>query len=192
MNTSSASRHHEPSWYEIRLQGRLDPMTSASLDGMTLKPDTDGTTLIGVPVTDQAALHGLLAQLCAFDLPLVSVARVELDGRRTLPTCTPTATSRTPVPGMTTTARRIIGLARRPARHIRRLANTGSSRHVVRMLRARPPRLPRMRRRMRVRSADHARYRRLTHDCRRGCRGLCRRPRGGHRARNRSIKRTFC
>ena len=82
-------------------------MTSASLDGMTLKPDTDGTTLIRGPVTDQAALHELLAELCAFDLPLVSVARVEVDGRRTLPTCSPTATSRTPVPVMTTTARRI-------------------------------------------------------------------------------------
>ena len=35
-----------PGWYEIRLQGRLDPRWSAWLDGMDLTPDADGTTVL--------------------------------------------------------------------------------------------------------------------------------------------------
>ncbi len=46
MDTSSATRRHETSWYEIRVQGRLDPMRSAWLDGMTFKPGTVGTTTL--------------------------------------------------------------------------------------------------------------------------------------------------
>lgn len=41
-------------------------------------------------------------------LPLVSVDRVELDRRRTLPTPGPPATSRTPETGQTTTAGRVL------------------------------------------------------------------------------------
>ena len=79
MNTS---RHRpdprsRPGWYEIRLQGRLDPRWSAWFDGMTLTPDTDGTTVLHGPVTDQAALHGLLARLRDLGLPLISVTQVD-------------------------------------------------------------------------------------------------------------------
>ena len=48
------------SWYEIRLQGRLDPRWSAWFDGLTLTTGADGTTILRGPVVDQAALHGLL------------------------------------------------------------------------------------------------------------------------------------
>ncbi len=68
-----------PGWYEIRLQGRLDPRWSAWLDGMDLTPDGDGTTVLTGRVVDQAALHGLLARLRDLGLPLISVARVEPD-----------------------------------------------------------------------------------------------------------------
>ncbi|MGA8245657.1 MAG: hypothetical protein WB797_02020 [Nocardioides sp.] len=78
MSTTPASRPSGPSWYEIRLQGRLDPRWSARFDGMTLTTG-DGHTLLRGPVVDQAALHGLLHQLRDIGLPLVSVARVEPD-----------------------------------------------------------------------------------------------------------------
>ncbi len=68
------------SWYEVRVQGRLDRRWAAWLDGMTVTPDTDGTTLIHGPVADQPALHGLLSRLRDLGLPLISVNRADQSG----------------------------------------------------------------------------------------------------------------
>ena len=80
---------HEPALYEIRLEGRLHERWLVWFDGMTLTnipdpgPDIPGTAGQGVitvlrgPVADQAALHGMLARLRDFGMPLISVARVE-------------------------------------------------------------------------------------------------------------------
>ena len=76
MSTTSTSRRDRPSWYEIRLQGRLDNRWSTRFDGMTLTID-GGFTLLRGSVVDQAALYGLLHQLRDIGLPLVSVTRVE-------------------------------------------------------------------------------------------------------------------
>ncbi len=65
------------SWYEIRLQGRLESRWSAWFDGMTLTHGDDGTTVLQGPVVDQAALHGLLARLRDLGLPLISVRQME-------------------------------------------------------------------------------------------------------------------
>ncbi|MGW1067939.1 hypothetical protein ACWD4F_25850 [Streptomyces aureus] len=71
-----------PSWYEIRVQGRLHPRWASWFDGMALIADnSDGTTLLRGPVVDQAALHGLLHRLRDVGLPLLSVVGVE-PGRR--------------------------------------------------------------------------------------------------------------
>lgn len=78
MSTTPTSRPDGSSWYEFRLQGRLDPRWSSRFDGMTLTTG-DGFTLLTGPVVDQAALHGLLHQLRDIGLSLVSVARVEAD-----------------------------------------------------------------------------------------------------------------
>lgn len=67
---------HDSAWYEIRLQGRLDPRWASWFDGMTLTDRTDGTTVIHGLVADQAALHGLLQRLRDLGLPLLSVDRV--------------------------------------------------------------------------------------------------------------------
>jgi hypothetical protein len=65
------------SWYEIHVQGRLDPRWSVWFDAMTMADGVDGTTVMRGPVADQAALHGLLARLRDLGLPLLSVVRVE-------------------------------------------------------------------------------------------------------------------
>ena len=62
--------------YEIRLKGRLDGRWAAWFDGLSLTPESAGTTLIHGPVADQAALHGLLTKVRDLGLPLVSVTRV--------------------------------------------------------------------------------------------------------------------
>lgn len=79
MSTSSTGHPDKAGWYEIRLQGHLDPRWATRFDGMTLTHSRDGTTLLRGPVVDQAALHGLLHQLRDISLPLVSVTQVDND-----------------------------------------------------------------------------------------------------------------
>jgi hypothetical protein len=79
VNTHSVGQD-EPGLYEIRLQGRLHERWLAWFDGMTLTscPGAGGViTILRGPVADQAALHGILARLRDFGMPLISVARVE-------------------------------------------------------------------------------------------------------------------
>jgi len=75
---TAAGHPQDRSWYEIRLQGRLDPRWAAWFDGLTLTAAAEGTTLRG-PVVDQAALHGLLQRIRDVGLPLISVTQVESD-----------------------------------------------------------------------------------------------------------------
>jgi hypothetical protein len=62
--------------YEIRVEGILDECWSGWFDGMQVTSHPDGVTTIAGPVTDQAALHGLLAKVRDLGLPLISVRRV--------------------------------------------------------------------------------------------------------------------
>jgi hypothetical protein len=79
MSHSSTGHRDEPGWYEIRLGGHLDPRWATRFDGMTLTSLSDGTTRIQGPVTDQAALYGLLHKLGDIGLPLISVTGAEPD-----------------------------------------------------------------------------------------------------------------
>ncbi len=62
--------------YEIRVEGMLDEHWSAWFDGLQITSERHGETVIAGPVTDQAALHGLLAKVRDLGLPLISVHRV--------------------------------------------------------------------------------------------------------------------
>jgi hypothetical protein len=62
--------------YEIRVEGMLDEHWSAWFDGMQIISERHDETVIAGPVTDQAALHGLLAKVRDLGLPLISVHRV--------------------------------------------------------------------------------------------------------------------
>jgi hypothetical protein len=79
MSEMPTGHHHSPGRYEIRLKGHLDTRWAAWFDGLTLTHASDGTTIIRGPVTDQAALHGLLQKVRDLGLPLVSVTQVEPD-----------------------------------------------------------------------------------------------------------------
>jgi hypothetical protein len=84
-------------WYEIRLQGRLDDRWSAWLDGLDLSRTQDGATVLRGPITDQAALHGLLAKVRDVGLPLVSVTRMDAPTQH--PSTAEPAASRSTSPG---------------------------------------------------------------------------------------------
>jgi hypothetical protein len=67
-------RPNETGWYQIAVQGRLDPRWAIRFDGMAMS-HREGYTILQGPVVDQAALHGLLHQLRDTGLTLVSVNR---------------------------------------------------------------------------------------------------------------------
>lgn len=63
--------------YEIRLKGHLDRRWADRFEGLSLRLEGDGTTILSGPVLDQAALHGLLRKVRDLGLPLVSVVQVD-------------------------------------------------------------------------------------------------------------------
>jgi hypothetical protein len=69
-----------PMRYEICVEGVLDPYWSTWFDGLAINNDASGeTTTIAGPVTDQAALHGLLAKVRDLGLSLITVRRIPPD-----------------------------------------------------------------------------------------------------------------
>ncbi len=65
--------------YQIRLKGHLDSQWTDWFDDLTITLEDDGNTLLSGPVTDQAALHGLLKKVRDLGMPLVSVNRVQFN-----------------------------------------------------------------------------------------------------------------
>jgi hypothetical protein len=77
---------NRPATYEIKVRGRLDESWSDWIEGMTVEVENVGhrptiTTLTGI-VADQAALQGVLSQLYALGLSLISVNVIETDGEQ--------------------------------------------------------------------------------------------------------------
>lgn len=67
--------------YEVRLTGRLDAHWAAWFDGLSVRCEDDGTTVISGSIADQAALHSVLQRVRDLGLPLVSVNRMDPDER---------------------------------------------------------------------------------------------------------------
>ena len=65
------------SWYEIRVQGHLDQHWSEWFDGLAISYDVDDNTVLRGPLTDEAALHGVLIKVRDLTLPLLAVNRIE-------------------------------------------------------------------------------------------------------------------
>lgn len=68
--------------YEIRLAGQLDPRWSDWFEGFTLANDADGSATLSGPVTDQAALHGVLRRVHNLGITLISINTLD-DGAAT-------------------------------------------------------------------------------------------------------------
>ena len=76
MNTRPAPR--PAGHYELRIAGHLDEHWSTWFD-LTLTRNDDGTTTLRGPVTDQAALHGLIAKVRDLGATLLSVETLDAD-----------------------------------------------------------------------------------------------------------------
>ncbi len=64
-----------PATYVIRVAGHLDDHWTSLLEGITIARDTDATTTLICPVTDQAQLHGVLTGLRDIGATLLELRR---------------------------------------------------------------------------------------------------------------------
>jgi hypothetical protein len=63
--------------YEIRIEGHLAPHRLRHFEGMTVRQDARGRTVIVGRFRDQPALYGLLNWLQSLGITLLSVRRLE-------------------------------------------------------------------------------------------------------------------
>ena len=63
------------SFYQIRIEGRLDKQWSDWFSGLTITALDNNETLLSGPVADQVALRGILERLWDLNLVLISVER---------------------------------------------------------------------------------------------------------------------
>ena len=73
---ASTEHHYEPELYEIRIKGHLDDRWADWFEGLNFTLVRDGTTILDGPLTDQAALHGVLNRIRDLGLPIISVQLV--------------------------------------------------------------------------------------------------------------------
>ncbi len=57
----------------IRIKGHLDSSWQEWFEGLEIVQEPEGTTLFSGPLTDQAALHGVLAKIRGLGLDLLSL-----------------------------------------------------------------------------------------------------------------------
>lgn len=62
--------------YQIRIKGQLSSRWMNWFEGLTIKLEDDGDTLLTGTVIDQAALHGILKKVRDLGMPLLSVNSV--------------------------------------------------------------------------------------------------------------------
>ena len=65
-----------PHFYEIRVEGQLGISWSSWFEEMDIRHEENGETVLSGPITDQAALHGVLMKIRDLGLPLVAVRRL--------------------------------------------------------------------------------------------------------------------
>ena len=75
----SAQPWSQPQVYEIRFKGYLSSYRAQMFEGLEMVQGPDGETVLTGPVTDQAALHGILNRIRDLGVPLLSVKRLPAD-----------------------------------------------------------------------------------------------------------------
>jgi hypothetical protein len=70
-------KYDQPSSYDIRITGSIDPKWVDCFDGLTILTLGETETLLTGLITDQPALHGMLAVFRIYKLTLLSLHRLE-------------------------------------------------------------------------------------------------------------------
>jgi hypothetical protein len=65
-----------PIVYHIRVEGHISESWSSWFEGLAIRHEESGETVISGSLVDQAALYGVLLRLRDLGLPLVAVKRV--------------------------------------------------------------------------------------------------------------------
>jgi hypothetical protein len=65
-----------PLFYEIRVEGHIGDSWSSWFEGMTIRHEGSGETVLSGMLVDEAALHGVLMKIRDLGLPLVEVKRL--------------------------------------------------------------------------------------------------------------------
>ena len=65
-----------PAAYEIRVAGHLSVNWAARFEGLSIRHESDGETVL-TGMLDQAAMHGIFVKIRDLGLNLISVNRVE-------------------------------------------------------------------------------------------------------------------
>ena len=68
----------EPTSYQIRLRGHLSTQWATYFESFTFTNTENGEVLLTGVISDQAALHGVLAKIRDLGLPLLSVNAVSM------------------------------------------------------------------------------------------------------------------
>jgi hypothetical protein len=63
-------------FYEIRVEGHLGGSWTTWFEGVDIRREEGGETVLTGPIRDQAALHGVLMRIRDLGLPLVAVRRL--------------------------------------------------------------------------------------------------------------------
>jgi hypothetical protein len=71
---------HTPAFYEIRVKGHISASWSSWFEGLDLRHEESGETVLSGPLADEAALHGVLAKIRDLGLPLVEMKRKDQRG----------------------------------------------------------------------------------------------------------------
>lgn len=70
----------EPWTYEIRVEGHLADRWSDWFEGLAIRQEPSGGTVLSGMLVDQAALFGVLGRIRALNLGLISINRLPLSG----------------------------------------------------------------------------------------------------------------
>lgn len=66
----------KPNLYEIHVEGQLSEHWSDWFEGIAIRNDSNGETILSGSFVDQAALLGMLTRIHSLNLSLISVNRV--------------------------------------------------------------------------------------------------------------------
>jgi hypothetical protein len=64
-------------YYQIVLQGRIPAFREQWFEGMTIRYDENGDSILSGEVIDQSALHGILDKIRDMGVILISITKIE-------------------------------------------------------------------------------------------------------------------